>query len=112
MPDPFANHLVTKGRGTRVAVAAGDYAPGEETHVLVKTTAPASYDYGYVIPVVDAPEGGDRLRWVLIPEHSLGYQTNRYLSAGNALVEESDDLDARSISAAIWARIRRSGALL
>lgn len=49
---------------------------------LVETTAPADYDYGYVIPVADVEKTvcGKPGRLLAIPHKSVEYQTGRYMS--------------------------------
>ena len=51
-------------------------------YVLVETTAPVDYDYGYVVPVCDLAETAcDKPgRLLAIPHKSVEYQTGRYSS--------------------------------
>lgn len=53
-----------------------------ENYRLVRTTAPKSYDYGYVIEigVIPAETERDTARLVAMPRENVEYQTGRYSS--------------------------------
>jgi len=77
--------------------------PVSNEYVLVKTTCPKAYDYGYTIEIHDAIRGE---RFVLVLTDKLEYQMGRYLSGGYAAVEDYSDSVEEWIVETLYARLK------
>jgi len=77
-----------------------------KSYTLVATNSDDRYDYSYVIPLFDNEEQNrnDRLRYLLIPDDSVNYQTDRYFS-GLYWGRPSDDLDVGTIQDRLYKRL-------